>query len=65
MSEFLQKFLHVEEGVILLLLLWTIGFGAVLGVGLVLFITVERPCIDWAKRAVPRSSPKAASAGDG
>jgi peptidoglycan/LPS O-acetylase OafA/YrhL len=64
-SEFLQKFLHVEEGVTLLLLLWTVGFGAVLGVGLLLFITVERPCIDWAKRAVARSSPKAASAGDG
>jgi hypothetical protein len=53
-SEFLQKFLGVPEGPLLLALLWTVGFGAVLGVGLVLFITVERPCITWAKR-VPSS----------
>jgi len=53
-SEFLQKFLGVAEGPALLGLLWTVGFGAVLGVGSVLFVTVERPCITWAKR-VPSS----------
>jgi peptidoglycan/LPS O-acetylase OafA/YrhL len=53
-SEFLQKFLGVPEGPLLLVLLWTVGFGAVLGIGLVLFVTVERPCITWAKR-VPSS----------
>ena len=53
-SEFLQKFLGVPEGPALLALLWTVGFGAVLGVGSVLFVTVERPCITWAKR-VPSS----------
>jgi peptidoglycan/LPS O-acetylase OafA/YrhL len=53
-SEFLQKFLRVPEGVLLLILLWTVGFAAVLGVGLLLFVTVERPCITWAKR-VPSS----------
>ena len=53
-SEFLQKFLGVPEGAGLLALLWTVGFGAVLGIGLVLFVTVEQPCITWAKR-VPSS----------
>ena len=53
-SEFLQKFAHVPEGPGLLALLWTVGFGAVLGIGSVLFVTVERPCITWAKR-VPSS----------
>jgi peptidoglycan/LPS O-acetylase OafA/YrhL len=40
--------------VLLLILLWTVGFAAVLGVGLLLFVAVERPCITWAKR-VPSS----------
>ena len=53
-SEFLQKFLGVPEGPLLLVLLWTVGFGAVLGIGSVLFVTVERPCITWAK-SVPSS----------
>jgi peptidoglycan/LPS O-acetylase OafA/YrhL len=62
-SEFLQKFADVPEGPGLLALLWTVGFGAVLGVGLVLFTTVERPCITWAKRVPsgrerPESAPK-------
>jgi peptidoglycan/LPS O-acetylase OafA/YrhL len=48
-SEFLQKFLDVPEGPMLLLLLWTVGFGVVFAVGQLLFVTVERPCIDWAK----------------
>jgi peptidoglycan/LPS O-acetylase OafA/YrhL len=60
-SEALQKFFGVPEGPGLLALLWTVGFGAVIGIGLVLFVTVERPCITWAKR-VP-SSRVAASAG--
>jgi peptidoglycan/LPS O-acetylase OafA/YrhL len=64
-SEFLQKFLDVGEGVLLLGLLWTVGFGAVLGVGLLLFVAVERPCIEWAKRAVPRGSPKATGGDQG
>ncbi|MCD2441008.1 acyltransferase [Agromyces sp. SYSU K20354] len=50
-SEFLQKFLDVPEGPLLLLLLWTVGFGVVFAVGQLLFVAVERPCIDWAKRA--------------
>jgi peptidoglycan/LPS O-acetylase OafA/YrhL len=49
-SEFLQKFLGVPEGPMLLLLLWTVGFGVVFAVGQLMFIAVERPCIDWAKR---------------
>lgn len=49
-SEFFQKFLDVPEGPFLLLLLWTVGFGVVFGVGQLLFVAVERPCIDWAKR---------------
>lgn len=61
-SEFLQKFLRVPEGVLLLALLWTVGFGAVLGVGLVLFLTVERPCITWAKRVPSSRAPAAAPA---
>lgn len=48
-SEFLQKFLDIPEGPLLLLLLWTVGFAVVFGVGQLLFVTVERPCIDWAK----------------
>jgi peptidoglycan/LPS O-acetylase OafA/YrhL len=58
-SEFLQKFLRVPEGSTLLLLLWTVGFGAVFAVGQLLFITVERPCINWAKRAGRREPPGA------
>lgn len=50
-SEFLQKFAEVPEGPLLLLLLWTVGFGVVFGVGQLMFLAVERPCIDWAKRA--------------
>ncbi|HEY5860770.1 MAG TPA: acyltransferase [Actinomycetota bacterium] len=50
-SEFLQKFLDVPEGPLLLVLLWTVGFGVVFAVGQLMFVTVERPCIDWAKRA--------------
>jgi len=57
-SEFLQKFLHVEEGPLLLALLWTVGFAAVLLVGQALFVAIELPCIRWAKTAVP---PAAAS----
>lgn len=49
-SEFLQKFLDVPEGPMLLLLLWTVGFGVVFAVGQLMFVAVERPCIDWAKR---------------
>ena len=57
-SEFLQKVLDVPEGPLLLLLLSTVGFAAVFGVGMLLFVTVERPCIDWAKRARPKQSPE-------
>lgn len=56
-SEFFQKFLDVPEGPLLLLLLWTVGFGVVFGVGQLLFVTVERPCIDWAKRSGREPSP--------
>jgi peptidoglycan/LPS O-acetylase OafA/YrhL len=56
-SEFLQKFLGIPEGPLLLLLLWTVGFGAVFGVGQLLFITVERPCINWAKRSRKQEPP--------
>jgi len=56
-SEFLQKFLDVPEGPMLLLLLWTVGFGAVFAVGQILFVTVERPCIDWAKRTGREPAP--------
>ena len=63
-SEFLQKFADVGEGVALLLLLWTLGSGAVLGVGVALFLTVEKPCIDWAKRAAPRRPQRAEAAGE-
>ena len=59
-SEFLQKFLDVPEGPMLLLLLWTVGFGAVFAVGQLLFITVERPCIDWAKRTKREPEPEPA-----
>lgn len=58
-SEFLQKFAGVPEGPLLLLLLWTVGFGVVFGVGQLMFIAVERPCIDWAKRARPAPAPAA------
>jgi peptidoglycan/LPS O-acetylase OafA/YrhL len=61
LSEFLQKFAHVSEGPGLLALLWTVGFAVVLGVGEVLFITVERPCITWAKRVPSSRAPVAAS----
>jgi peptidoglycan/LPS O-acetylase OafA/YrhL len=60
-SEFLQKFLDVPEGPSLLLLLWTVGFGAVFAVGQLLFITVERPCIDWAKRTKREPEPEPAT----
>ena len=59
-SEFLQKFLDIPEGPLLLLLLWTVGFGVVFAVGQLLFITVERPCINWAKR--PKKEPAPAPA---
>lgn len=66
LSEFLQKFLRVPEGTGLLALLWTVGFAVVLGVGQVLFVTVERPCITWAKRVpssrAPAAGPPAAPA---
>ena len=56
-SEFFQKFLDVPEGPFLLLLLWTVGFGVVFAVGQLLFVTVERPCIDWAKRTGREPAP--------
>lgn len=49
----LKKFLGIPEGALLLVLLWTVGFVAVLGVGELPFVTVEKPCIMWAKRARP------------
>jgi peptidoglycan/LPS O-acetylase OafA/YrhL len=55
LSEALRKFAGIEEGRALLAILWTAGLGVVFAVGLVLWYTVERPCIRWAK-AVPRSS---------
>ena len=60
-SEFLQKFAGVPEGPALFALLSTLGFGAVLGIGSALFVTVERPCITWAKR-VPSSRAPALAA---
>jgi peptidoglycan/LPS O-acetylase OafA/YrhL len=62
LSEFLQKFAHVPEGPGLLALLWSVGFVVVLGVGQVLFLTVERPCITWAKRVPSSRAPAAAEA---
>ncbi|MFE5670493.1 acyltransferase family protein [Agromyces sp. NPDC056523] len=59
-SEFLQKFLDVPEGPFLLLLLWTVGFGVVFAVGQLLFVTVERPCINWAKRPRKERAPAGA-----
>ncbi|MGN6219633.1 MAG: acyltransferase family protein [Microbacterium sp.] len=60
LSEFLQKFTHVPEGAGLLALLWTVGFAVVLGVGQALFVTVERPCIAWAKQVPSSRAPAGA-----
>lgn len=62
-SEFFEKVVGVPEGPTLLLLLWTIGFGVVLAIGVLLFITVERPCIDWAKRPARPQPPEPVVAG--
>ncbi|KRE25828.1 hypothetical protein ASG80_21805 [Agromyces sp. Soil535] len=62
-SEFLQKFAGVPEGTTLLLLLWTLGFGVVFAVGQLLFVTVERPCINWAKRPRRQEPPESAMTG--
>lgn len=57
-SEALKKFVGIDEGVVLLILLWTVGFVVVLAVGEVFYLAVERPCIAWAKR-VPVTAPAA------
>lgn len=49
-SEFLQKALGIPEGPLLLLLLWTIGFVIVVGIGQLFFLAIEKPSIAWAKR---------------
>ena len=54
LSEALKKFAGIEEGPVLLAILWTAGLGVVIAVGLALWVAVERPCIRWAK-AVPQS----------
>jgi len=50
-SELLKKVVGVPEGLGLLLILWTAGFGIVFLVGWVLFVTIEKPCINWSQRA--------------
>ncbi|GAA5212226.1 hypothetical protein GCM10025774_36050 [Microbacterium kyungheense] len=50
-SELLKKVIGVPEGLELLGILWTVGFGVVFLVGWVLFVTVEKPCITWSQRA--------------
>jgi peptidoglycan/LPS O-acetylase OafA/YrhL len=55
LSEALKKFAGMEEGRTLLAVLWTVGLGVVVAVGLVLWATVERPCIRWAK-SVPQGA---------
>jgi peptidoglycan/LPS O-acetylase OafA/YrhL len=51
LSEFLQKVLGVPTGIPLLILLWTVGFLVVLGIGQIFFLLIEKPSIAWAKRA--------------
>ncbi|MDC5698425.1 acyltransferase [Intrasporangium calvum] len=56
LSEAMTKFGGLEQGTGLLAVLWTVGLVVVVAVGLVLWLTVEQPCIRWA-RAVPQRRP--------
>lgn len=49
MSEALTKVLGLGDGLTKLVVMWTLGFGAVLVVGGVFFVLVEEPCIRWSK----------------
>ncbi|KJL42731.1 O-acetyltransferase OatA [Microbacterium terrae] len=50
-SEFLRKDAGVPQGIGMLAILWTVGFALTVLVGGLLFVTVERPCILWSRRA--------------
>lgn len=60
-GEFLKKVIGLDDGVVLLAVLWTVGLGVTVVVGQVFFLLIERPCIAWAKRA-PRGRRGDASA---
>lgn len=60
-SEMATKFLHIENGVAKLLLLWTAGLGVLVVLTLPFFMWVEKPCIAWSKRARLTSDPAQAS----
>lgn len=48
-SEMVTKMLGVEDGHVKLAIMWSMGLGAVLVIGQVFFVMIERPCIAWAK----------------
>ncbi|MEW1954980.1 acyltransferase [Terrabacter sp. NPDC080008] len=56
-SRGLRTFAGVDDGPLMLLLLWSVGLAVVLAVGLVFFRVVERPCIAWAKRLPVTAAP--------
>ena len=60
-SEFLQKFLRRARGAVLLLLSGPSGSAWCSPSGSYMFVAVERPCIDWAKRAGREPEPEPAT----
>lgn len=63
-SEFLTKAAGVGPGTVKLALLWSIGLLVVMIFGQAMFLLVEQPCINWAKRTPStKSVPK--PGGDG
>jgi peptidoglycan/LPS O-acetylase OafA/YrhL len=50
-AEFFKKELGLQEGLVLLLLMWTVGFAAVWLVGSAFFRLIEAPCIRWSRAA--------------
>lgn len=61
-SEALKKFTGMPEGRALLAVLWTLGLAVVVAMGLVLWVTVERPCIRWARSVPQPHAPEVAPA---
>lgn len=48
-SEALRRIVGVDDGLLMLGIMWTVGFGVVLAVGWPFFRYIEEPCIRWSK----------------
>ena len=50
-GEMLKEILRMPEGLLMLSLMWTVGFAVVYAFGWVFFRVVEKPCIAWSRAA--------------